>query len=222
MKSETGLTNSKETEPIKEGWTNRVYRTDQGTIIKVFSQHKLESIIFATADILHGKLNIPFRENRLEKELEMKQKLSEKDYKVPKIIQKSEKAIEVEEIQGNSLKQDLEGKGLEKIMENAEIVAKFLKQLHEDNFSLGDASFENLFIKNKEVYSIDHEYATDNSDRWDKKRDIIHIYSDAYKLNREKREIFLEEFQKNYREIKTGEKITGLIFLNISKLATLF
>lgn len=203
------LEKAENAETIQKGWTNKVYKTKEGTIVKVFSKHKFQSIIFATADLLHGKLNIPFRENRLQKEVEMKQKLSEKNYKVPKIIQTSKKAIELEEIQGNSLKQDLKENNLEKSRLKARIVAKFLKQLHKDDFSLGDASFENLFIKNNDIYSIDHEYTTSNSDKWDRKRDIVHIYSDTYQLSDDKREIFLEEFQENYREITIGEKITG-------------
>lgn len=82
--------------PVDEGWTNRVYETSEGTIIKVFSTHFFEAVFFGLADILHGKLNFPFRNERLQKEVDVKNSLSDKGYKVPEIIEVYPDALEQE------------------------------------------------------------------------------------------------------------------------------
>lgn len=81
---------------IEEGWTNQVYETPEGTIIKVFSSHLLEAFKFSLADLSHGKLNIPDREERLQKEVEMKERLRKEGYKAPKVTEVYKRAIEMQ------------------------------------------------------------------------------------------------------------------------------
>lgn len=199
-------------EPVDQGWTNRVYRTKEGTVIKVFSNHMFEALIFGIADILHGKLNMPFKGERLQKEIEMKKSLKEKEYFVPEIIKVYSNALEMEEIEGYSLAELFKEEGPEQLDETGQKIGRLIARLHKQKFSLGDATFENFYINGDQVYTIDHEYGSLNSDFFDRERDVIHILSDALEQEHGKYEAFREGFEKAFREFNSTELISAISF----------
>lgn len=202
----------KDSEPIDEGWTNRVYETPESTIIKVFSTHILEALIFGTADILHGKPNIPFRSERLQKEVEMKKSLSEQGYAVPEILAVYQNAVEIEKVGDKSLAEIIEEKELEEVRDAGRKTGELISGLHADNYSLGDATFQNFYIDGDKIYTIDHEYSSMNSDWIDLERDAIHILSDSLEYGDEKHKAFTNGFETTFREFKTSERFLAIFF----------
>lgn len=198
--------------PVDEGWTNRVYETSEGTIIKVFSTHFFEAVFFGLADILHGKLNFPFRNERLQKEVDVKNSLSDKGYKVPEIIEVYPDALEMEKVKGESLAGLLREERMEESKELGNRTGELISGLHSDNFSLGDTTFENFYVLEEEVFTIDHEYSSLNSDFFDKERDVIHILSDALEQESGKYKAFREGFEEAYRKFSRPELFFAVIF----------
>ncbi|MEF8880400.1 MAG: hypothetical protein V5A72_01045 [Candidatus Nanohaloarchaea archaeon] len=202
----------KDSNPVDNGWTNRVYETSEGTIIKVFSTHFFEALIFGSVDFLHGKSNIPFRNERLEKEVEMKQTLEKKGYSVPVIIEVYSNALEMERIEGKSIANVIEELDLEEVRKLGEKTGDLVSSLHSEQISLGDATLENFYIDSDKIYTIDHEYGSLNSDSFDKERDVVHILSDALEQETEKYQAFRKGFEKSYREFASAELIAATAF----------
>lgn len=198
--------------PVDEGWTNRVYETPEGTVIKVFSRHIFESLIFGVADFLHGKINIPFRGERLQKEIDIKESLREKGYQVPQIIEIYPNAIEMEQVEGKSLAKLVKHAENEQVRNLGTRTGELLSGLHSENCSLGDATFENFYIHEEKICTIDHEYSSKNSDFFDRERDVIHILSDALEQEREKYQAFREGFEESYRQFNRPEIIIAVVF----------
>ena len=198
--------------PLDEGWTNRVYETSEGTIIKVFSTHIFEAVIFGLADILHGKPNFPFRRERLQKEIEVKNSLTESGYEVPEVIEVYPHAIEMEKVEGRTLSELVEDAEIEEVQRLGRRTGELISGLHEKDFSLGDATFENFYIHDEKICTIDHEYSSMSSDLLDKERDVIHLFSDALEQETGKYKAFREGFEEAYRKFNRPEMVLAAFF----------
>ena len=214
----------KSSEPVEKGWTNRVFETPEGTIIKVFSSHFLEALFFGLFDLSHRKLNIPLRGERLQKEIDVKKDLRRDGFEVPEIIEVYSNAIEMEKVEGADLREVLQDGSSEEVREIGYKTGKLFSGLHDAGYSLGDATFENIYLKGGNFCTLDHEYASSDSDFFDKERDFIHLLSDA--MEHESYSAFREGFEEAYREFNRPELVlaasfsvfTSLLDVNISQV----
>lgn len=204
--------------PVDEGWTNQVYETSEGTIIKVFSNHFIETPIFALTDLLHGKINYPSKKERMQKEKDSKKFLKSNDYAAPAVLNEYSNALEMEKISGESLRTRLQDLDSEQTFQIGLKIGELIAELHSKDFSIGDATFENFYLSEDRIYSIDHEYSSLNSDFIDKERDIIHVISDAIEEKPDTYRKFREGFETGYREANKIELLAAFAFSNLTSI----
>jgi len=166
-------------------------------------------IIFKENSVLKKRIPKPYRikefdeyirKKRNKREVKILKKL-EKHIKVPKIVNIKDFEIEMELIKGETLKDVLEKKGLDKkiIEQMAEIVSK----IHELGIIHGDLTLKNFILKDNDLYLIDFGLSFFSHSIEDKATDLV-VLKDIFSL--EGKEELFDYFLEHYKQ-KDKEKI---------------
>lgn len=151
----------------------------------------------------------PKKEQRVRNEVSAAERFEQRYISHPEIVDYSEENGKVifEEIEDvETVKHILENSDEDKASELGEQMGYLIADIH--RFAVhGDAELDNFLYKNGEIFSIDHEFYTENPDLEKAREDIRLLESDSRTLETPKYRSFINSFRQAYEhELETGER----------------
>lgn len=151
----------------------------------------------------------PNKEQRVRNEITAAEDFQEMYIPHPDVIEYSEEDGKVvfEEIEdAETVKHLLENSGEDKASELGEQMGYLMADIHRFG-THGDAELDNFLYRDGEIFSIDHEFYTENPGREKLREDIRLLESDSRTLESPKYQSFIKSFREAYEhELETGEE----------------
>lgn len=199
-------------ERVDPGNTNTVLETED-RVVKLFHRYPAASFTFFLVDLLRGRFKYQDRRTRMNNQQEVSKLVAEAGCHIPDLFYRGDIGMAFEKVRGTNLKQYLLlttsaeaeriGRQLGRIMDRLQARHVCLRDFRLSNFLITPAG---------ELYSIDHEYATDRSEPFDRSYDKILLIATARHLDNTTYRRFRAGFEQGYgRPIWLGEELCALI-----------
>ena len=150
----------------------------------------------------------PNKEQRVRNEVSAAESFEEMYISHPGVVEYSEEDGKVvfEEVEdAETVKQLLEESGEENASELGQQMGHLIADIHRFG-AHGDAELDNFLYQDGEIFSIDHEFYTEDPGREKVREDIRLLESDSRTLETPKYQSFIRNFREAYeQELETGE-----------------
>ncbi len=160
----------------------------------------VDDAIHLLSDATHG-VSYTSREDRMRMERRWTDILEDTPLYAPDITAYGDQHIEFEHVSGESMKQYAETAETTDVYEAAVTIGDAMQTLHSRGYALDDNLLNNYMIdENRNIWSIDHEYATDDAYESDKFLDMLTLLSDARHLPADRYNAVRNGIEEGYGE----------------------
>ena len=189
----------KEAEVLGGGNTNKVYLTEDETVIKIFSRHSFDVLVMASSYLmLLGKFRYLSPEQRIENEIEAR-RLLETNLEIPEVIKSEGKFFEYKYLEGESLLKALSTSNAEMFGEKLGTAMKTSKS---QGLALVDCKLNNFIVADEEICLIDLELSNSDPASIEHRISVWTMLMSAKTLDSELYQDFLKGFENQYGDVR--------------------
>ncbi|WP_414838150.1 hypothetical protein ACK3SF_01995 [Candidatus Nanosalina sp. VS9-1] len=174
-------------------------------------------------NLMRGNIFPPKAHEKVQSEVEADQKLTEKYISHHEVLDYSEEdgVVVTEEIEDAVLvKKYLEEADIHEVSDIGESMGHLIADIHRFG-THGDPGLGNFMYRDGEIFSIDHEFYSNNATAADIADDIRIIEADSRNMAPEKYEAFIENFREGYRTELEASGIENVDRKNSAELSVL-
>lgn len=190
---------------IKSGYTNEVWRTDEGTVAKRYRNFSIGSIIYFLLNLLFFR-ELATARRRIETEKDVRKKMSEV-YDFPDILHEQYPWLELELIEGSSVSDSLENGEIDP-EKAGKLFGGMASTFHRNDCYRNDWNLEDVFLKNGRLIMVDLEFGGVHTTELRKKVDRAFLMYQSRLMSADKFEGFYKGMQKEI-DISKFEVILG-------------
>ena len=202
---------------IDKGDTNKIYLTDEGTLIKVFQDHSLPVIVRTVGYLLAGRWSRMGAEDRIRREVKIRDLMEELDVQYPRIIRREGKYVEIDYIDGETVDDILEADP-DRAESLGEEIGAALKKVHGEDVAFGDLSLGNIMIENEEMYFLEFEFGEVEADYFDRFVDQMTLLMDLRTMEKQVYSGFRDGFESVNRFYLSSRIVSVFYALGLSIL----
>lgn len=185
-------------EPLDGSLTNKLVRTQVGTVLKEFSEKPGMSYVQALGRVPGLNFERQDQEDRIENEKNFREFISDYDIDVPDILGDEGNYVEFERLDGEDLNDYINRNPGEAEHYGGE-VGEFLNYVHRNNSAVTDLRVNNFMVQDSsDLAFLDAEYFVDDANLWEREMDIITLVSSLKQVDSEPYKSFREGFEEEY------------------------
>lgn len=189
---------SKVSEPLNGSLTNKLVKTQVGTVLKEFSEKPRMSYVQAAGRVPALRLERQDQQDRIENERNFRNFISDYDIEVPDIIGVSEPYVEFERLDGEDLN-DYLNENPDEAEQDGREVADFLNYVHGNGGAITDLRLNNFMVQDSdELAFLDAEYFVEDARDWEKEMDLITLENSLRQVSGEVYIGFRAGFDEEY------------------------
>lgn len=197
--------------PVKGGITNSVYETEDGDIVKVYSDFSVTAVFDTIYRTLTGTGFYPSRKSRMRAVEHVRENADQLPMVFPEILQKGRRSIEFENVPGQDGTEYLEKSSGFQAYDLGFRLGQALGDLEDREIGMKIFSLDNLKVDGYDIYSFDHEFWSESSTARSRWMGKMLLMSSATRVP-EKYDSFREGFEDAYGELESWESgVPGLM-----------
>ncbi|MDY6771574.1 MAG: hypothetical protein SV186_06510 [Candidatus Nanohaloarchaea archaeon] len=210
-------------EPLEEGLTNAIWRTDRGTVLKFVAPYSWTVKLINLFQLMFLHFEWITQDRRVANELRAKEVLEELDIRRPDVVWHDGHFIEMELVEGIPLLEHLADTDLQGCYEVGRAKGAELHRLHEYGAAYVDNRCGNTLVTEEGLASIDHELFREEAPPFLREFDLVTLTASAKMLEPRKYVFFIEglhagydgifEVDKGFRTMFTGVAVVGYVLL---------
>ena len=196
--------------PIGSGDTNDLYLTEEDTLIKVFPDFSFPLLVHAVGHLLALKLNYLFSKDRVNREINLRKEMEKLDIGFPKIIRRDGCYLEVEYLEGKTVREVLEVEP-DRAERLGKRIGKIVDKMHEENVAPGDLALENFMVERGTIYLLDFEYGETDADYFEKFMGQLTLLMELRTMDSSVCTEFLAGFESE-TEVYLNSRIVSIVY----------
>jgi len=179
--------------PVESGYTNKVWRTNEGTVVKKYRNFSVGSIIYFILNLVFFRQFVTAKK-RIEAEKKVREVMSE-EYNFPKIINEEYPWLEMEEVKAQSMAEII-NQGEIDAKKAGKQFGKMVKAFHSEECYRNDWNLEDVFLQDDKPVMVDLEFGGAHATELRKKVDRVFLLYQSRLMDS-------RDFQKFYRGLST-------------------
>ncbi|MFB6145559.1 MAG: hypothetical protein ABEJ99_03570 [Candidatus Nanohaloarchaea archaeon] len=140
---------------IEEGYTNQVYRTDRGTVLKFYCDNSLGSLFHMLRELIVGQ-RLMKAPRRIEAEKEVRRVLGN-DFRFPRIVDEGDDWLEFELIEDRSVSEMMDKEPTSSWRLGRQ-VGELMNGVHAEEVFLSDWALEDMIVTDQGLALMDFEF----------------------------------------------------------------
>lgn len=176
------------------------YRDEEGNYVSEYDEVNLDILDPPFKNLRSGNIFPPKGHEKVQNEVDADEKLTEKYIAHQEVIDYSTedgKVVTKEIEDATEIKTYLEEAEIEEVSSVGESMGHLIADIHRFG-TLGDPGLGNFLYRDGEIFSIDHEFYSDDASASDIADDIRIIEADSRNMEPERYEAFIENFRDGY------------------------
>lgn len=204
--------------PRTDSLTNKIWETDNGTVIKYMATRSWTIEIMHLIQALLLDFDFKNRDSRIQNEKDAKQLLAQLGIQTPRILGHKNGFIEMEKLPGKPLSQHLLESDIGDCFRAGLRKGFELKKLHDHGSAYVDCRCGNTLVDGDTLYSLDHELFQPQAGRLFQELDLMTLTATAKLLPTDKYAPFMKGISQGYGNIYHIMKSPRILISGLSAL----